>query len=76
MLNRTDLFLNLQFHPWFKKAFKKLNDKEKKIALDFIANHNHLDKGSFELAINRMFLDQEKPKNWSIILELLVASKN
>lgn len=60
-------------HPWLGKAYKKLTSAERELAREFTLSHGNLDKGAFELAVNRMFLMREKPKHWTIILELLTC---
>jgi hypothetical protein len=70
-MNRCQIFNSYSFHPWLKKSFNRLSAKEKQIAVDFIIAHDFLDKPNFELAVNRMFLEKERTKNWTIISELL-----
>jgi len=71
-MNRTDAFHSLATHPWLKKCHAKLTDDEKRLATDFITANDSLNKSQFEMAVNRMFIDQKnKPKRYAIILELL-----
>jgi hypothetical protein len=73
-MDRSITFNNLKTHPWLSKAFIKLSKQEIQIATEFIHSNQLLSKGDFEFAVNRMFLDQaNKPKNYSIILELLTC---
>ena len=74
MSNRLNLFNELKTHAWLKKPYARLSNKEIDVAKHFIKLHDSLDKGSFEHAVNRMFLDKPKPKHWTIILELLICS--
>ena len=75
-MKRLDKFKSLESHPWLKKSYAKLAQNERDMAENFILNHNNLDKGEFEFAVNRMFLDRPKPKNWTIILEMLANSNS
>lgn len=66
-------FSEYETHPWLKKVYGKLTAQDLKCCLSFLDENVSLDKGEFELAVNRMFLDREKPKNFPIILELLTC---
>lgn len=71
---RLSVFNSYETHGWLCKAFRKLNGAELQIARDFIDLNQHLSVGEFEICANRLFLDRpERPKNWTVILELLVA---
>jgi hypothetical protein len=59
-------------YPWDKKL-KQMSDKEKAMVDTFIIENDHLSKSEFELLVNRLFLDKkDKPKNWTLITEILV----
>jgi dsRNA-specific ribonuclease len=73
-MDRKLKFESLAQHPWLHKAFKKLKAEELAMARAFLAENEALDQGAFELKINRMFLDKPKPRNFTIILELLCNS--
>lgn len=73
---RTETFLNFKTHPWLSKAFAKLSGAEIEIALAFLKTNEPLDKSKFELAVNRMFLEKQRPKHWSIIVELLTCANS
>ena len=60
-------------HPWLKRSYRRLTLEERELAWAFIAANDHLDCGAFEFAVNRMFLDKAKPKNFTTILELLTC---
>lgn len=76
-MTRAEKFRALAAHGWLKSVFKKLTAEERQIAEDFIRENDALDKGAFELRINRMFLDRlEKPKHWKEILELLTCANS
>lgn len=48
------------------------------MCLDFIKQHDNLDKGQFDWAVNKMWVDKEaiKPKNGGRILELLSCANS
>lgn len=72
-MNRLEKFDSFASHAWLSKAFKKLKKDEITLARAFITENDALDKGAFELKVNRMFLDRSKPKNFTVILELLTC---
>ncbi len=69
-------FHSYKDHAWLKKVYVRLKKDDIDCAEQFIVLHDHLDKGDFELAINRMFLDKPKPKNFREILELLTCANS
>ena len=73
MSERLSKLKSFSNHEWLSKAYRRLSPGELEIMASFIADNDHLDKGRFELAVNRMFLDKPKPKNFTIILELLTC---
>jgi hypothetical protein len=60
----------------YEKSAKKLSNLEFDLILKFIEKNDNLGYLEFEYAVNRMFLDREKPKNWPIIQELLVVANS
>lgn len=72
-MDRIVVFRGFNSHPWLHKAFRRLKPDEVAICETFIITNKALDKGAFELKVNRMFLDKPKPKNFTIILELLTC---
>lgn len=74
-MNRLDNFNKLENHPFYNKYFNKLNNIEKKIAMEFIKQNDLLNNDEYATKAVRLFLDlKNKPKNWVIIEELLIAS--
>lgn len=77
-MSRADLvwkrFCEYSTHPWLKRVVAKLSAADRATALHFVYANGDMDKGRFEFAINRMFLDKPKPKNWTAILELLTCA--
>lgn len=53
-----------------------MTESERKLATDFIQANDSLDKANFEYAINRMFLDKDRPKNYKFVLELLTCANS
>ncbi len=76
MTRREALGTLMQQYP-YKKSFKKLADREFLLIEAFMVVNSDLNHIEFEYKVNRMFLDyKDKPKNWVIIQELLVASNS
>lgn len=73
---RNDTFEAFSTHPWFGKVFKRLKNDDLSTARCFLKANGHLGKGEFEFAVNRMFLDKPKPKNWKEIQELLTCANS
>ena len=73
MSNRIQLFKSYRDHPWLRKTYSKLDENDLKIAVSFINENDGLSRGQFEIKLNRMFLDKEKPKKWTHISELLIC---
>lgn len=57
----------------YSKAAKQLSAADFDRLVSFINKNDGLSHLDFEYAVNRMFLDLPKPKNWSIIVELACA---
>lgn len=68
---RLDIFNSYKEHAWYGKLYNKLSVGDIKIAETFLNENELLDNIKYDLAVNRLFLDKEKPKNWKIITELL-----
>lgn len=75
MINKPRTFhlANLQIDPWYSRLFSKLTVSEMVMLLEWVNDHDQLGKNEFELAVNRMFLDREKPTHWLEINELAGA---
>lgn len=77
MSSRLKKFHSYAKHGWLSKSYAKLSASEREMAEQFIRENDAKSKGDFELAVNRMFIDRpNKPKNWTIILELLANSNS
>lgn len=57
--------------PYQKKTFKKLTPSDIDLIRTFITDHIHLNHENFEKTLNRLFLHRDRPKNWTLILEIL-----
>lgn len=73
MNERLSKFKSFKTHPWFGRIFKKINSNDILFAESFIEKNEPLNKGEFEFAVNRLFLDRAKPKAWKEIVELLTC---
>lgn len=69
------LKIKVQQYPYQKSA-RKLTEGEFDTLVAFIEDHEHLGHLEFEYAVNRMFLNREKSKNWVIMTELLMVSNS
>ncbi len=75
-MSRKNVFISYKDHPWLKRVFKRLSEKDINFAMSFIDRHDSLGKGEFEKAVNRIFIDVERPKHYKEILELLSCSNS
>lgn len=76
-MDRRSNFEALKEHAWQGRIFSKLAEEELRRARAFLDANQDLSKGDFEIAINRMFLDDpKKPKHWAIISELLLCANS
>lgn len=71
---RLKAFHALKDHPWYGRYYKKLTPADVTYAEWFMVYYYGCDKGVFEAAVNRMFVDKDKPRNWAVISELLAAA--
>jgi len=77
MKSRLEHFRDLDRHAWFGRQMAKLKKGQREICEQFIAEHDHLDRGQFEMALNRWWVDrQDRPKNWSSLQELVMISNS
>lgn len=72
MKTRIECFEALAAHALLGRVFSKLKVDELIIARLFLLAHEQHDRGSFDTAVNHMFVDAvNRPKNSSAIMELL-----
>lgn len=68
---RLEAFHSFNDHAWLKRLYKKLGPNELSMCTTFIAVHEGVSADVFEMAVNRMFIDKPKTRNWRVIMELL-----
>lgn len=72
---RRQKFEELESCPYHGKVMRKLKAAELALCHAFLIQHGGLDKGEFEMAAARWFLDMpEKPKRLQDMVELLTAA--
>lgn len=70
---RLEHFEKLKSHGWYSKLFKKLNANEIAFCESFLKKHDQMSANEFEMAVNRLFLEGEKPKRHLEMNELLLC---
>lgn len=55
----------------YRRHALRLKEAELNQCVEFIELNDKLDHLQFEFAVNRMFLDLQKPRNWNLMIELL-----
>lgn len=77
-MNRLKKFESMRDHAWFGRNFAKLSVKEIAFAQSWIIAHDHLNQDDFQLAANRMGLDdptfRATMKNFERVQELISNS--
>lgn len=77
ILDRENIYYNYAIeHPKLGPLYKRLATDEKWLIVRFFRDNAKLDSHAFEKALNRLFLDKQKPKHWKEILELLSCSNS
>lgn len=72
---RLEKLKSFKTHPWFKKLYVKLSNRDLKFMHETLIQFDHLSKDEYEFKINRLFLDvKDKPRYWKEIQELLANS--
>ncbi len=75
-MDRLAAFEQLKNHAWLGRLFLRLTKADIELCRAFIVSQEKTPKVEFELAVNRMFLDKPKPKNHTVILELLSCANS
>lgn len=79
MSQREQALKDMERHPMLGNLIKKLKKVELQQCLEFIRQHDHMDKNDFAHHVNRWFLGQPKPKNhtamWAIVSQVNVVDK-
>lgn len=74
---RYDKLHSYSAHPWFSRYYNKLSTTDLKIINNFLYENRALGKDAFEKKVVRMFLDNpDRPRRWSIIIELLANANS
>ena len=67
-----DAIVEISTHPWLGRLWARLTVPERNQLLGWLSNHDHLDRGAFEAAVSRMWLDAAtKPRHAREMQELL-----
>ena len=75
-MTRLDKFRLLSDHAHYSRLIQRLKQSDIKMIEQFNAAHEQLDIENFSFILNRFFLSKEKPKNWGLILEILMTSNS
>lgn len=71
-MSRLQKLEELKSHPYYAKYLLKLSQSEMQFCIDFIEQHNARSRSEFEYLVNRVFIGKpDKPKNWTLICEIL-----
>lgn len=73
-MNRLEKFQSYKTNAWYSRIFKRLSAADIAFAESWITTNDHLDRNDFESAVNRMFIDKQKPKHWTSIQELIAGA--
>lgn len=69
MKNTIDCIAYASSHPWLKKGFSKLKKEEIYIIENFL--NLNIDKEEAIFKCNRLFMDREKTKNYTTVMEII-----
>lgn len=72
---RSKNFEKLKFHPYYGNLFSKLKKSEIEICQTIVFSSENIGADDFEKMVNRLFLDEKKPKNLGIMIDLLLACR-
>ncbi len=70
-MTRLEIFNSFYADPMLSRDLRRLLTCEINECINFIAEHNHLDKNAFAEKANRWMLDQPRPKNYSLMWALV-----
>lgn len=77
MMKRIAKLDALKDDPWYGRLVKRLKKGEMDLIRGFIATNDSLEVIPFEMASERWYLDDpKKPKNLSIMVELLLVANS
>lgn len=69
-----EYLLLLKNHPFYGPQLERLTAKDRALIADFYKENKNLDKDGWFGKVNRLFIDQIKPKRAGLICELLHVS--
>lgn len=70
---RLEIFNKLDEDPWYSRQVEKLSSTDKRMVESFLKNMSLLGLSAFEKEATRFFIDDpERPKNYTLIVEILV----
>lgn len=72
-MSRLNNFNKLITQPHQKKLFARLNKTDVDFCYKIINETIELNKNDYASKVVRLWLDKPKPKNWTIIEELLIS---
>ncbi len=73
-LTRMQALQELMTEMMGRRLTKRLTQTEFDLVVDFIAEYDALPHLEFEYKVNKWFLDMPKPKNISIMQEILISA--
>jgi hypothetical protein len=71
MNDRIMKFDSFKKHAMLGRLYMRLTALELNIAHSFIKEHSEASKNDFDRAVNRLFINRDKPRHWLEIMELL-----
>ncbi len=75
-MSRLEAFESLASHGLLGRVWARLKPEGERFCLEFIEKNDHLGCSEFGALVNRLFLDEAKPKNASIIQEILSCTNS
>lgn len=71
-MDRKERFMLLKAHPMYGKGINSLSPAERELMEKFLREHNTDTQAVWSVALRKLFVDNPaKPKNWTLIYELL-----
>lgn len=75
-MTRTEALQAIYEAPYGQRLLARLSSDEQEQVRAFIRAHEHLAHLEFEYAANRWFLDGPKPRQWTIMVELVTGANS
>lgn len=74
-MGRREMALRgLETHPWFCRVYKRLGASDLEAMIAWAREREALSAEEWEKAVNRMYMDRERPRRWKEIMELLTVA--